>query len=59
MFNLDFKSRGMSVGSRGRQAVISVEQFVECAIPQMPTALSTERLQWNVKELIQHSSNDV
>ncbi len=59
MFNFNVKSRGMSVGSRGRQAVKSVEQLFECAIPQMPPTLSMERLQWNVKDLIQNSSNDV
>ncbi len=49
----------MSVGSRGRQAVISVEQLVEWAIPQIPPTLSMERLQRNVEELIRNFLNDV
>ncbi len=56
IFNV--RSLGMSVGSRGRQAVISVEHLVEWAIPQIPPTLSTERLQRNVEELIRNFLND-
>ncbi len=62
MFNFNVKRRGMSVDSRGTQAVMRAELLVDCAISQMPSILSTDRLWWNLEGLIGYFSegrNDV
>ncbi len=51
MFNFDFKSRGMSVDSRVKQAVMRAELFVDCAIPKLHPALSMDSLEMNKGEL--------
>ncbi len=47
IFNFNFKSRGMSVDSSGRQAVMRAVLFVDCAMPQIHPTLSADSLEMN------------
>ncbi len=49
IFNFKVKRRGMSVDSSGRQALMSVEQLVERAKPQIPLTLSREMLKFKLE----------